>query len=262
MLSSVLCLLLLPLLSYAQQYEGQAIPNSLPTTPGSTITYFKVNDGKGGSTTLINYFSRPNGKKQDSTKVKRAIVVLHGLNRDPATYFSTMWATIGDANKINKDVTEGSVAIMAPYFPSGDDKGTGCVSTRSLFAWASLLTPFVRYPWDDSKPAGQGSTSNALVWRGSQWAYGENNQYPHYQQTVSSYDVLDQILHYFDNKALYPNLNQIVIAGHSLGAQMVHRYAAVGKDLNLATPLVYWVRTSRQRFYKHTLIRKMEIVDR
>lgn len=128
MLSSALVLLLLPFLSVAQQYQGAVIPNSLPTTPGSKVNYFKIDDGHGGSTTLINYFSSPGGKKQDPSKVKRAVVVLHGLNRDPATYISTIWAALGDANKLNSEVTERTVAIMAPYFPSGDDKNTGYVN--------------------------------------------------------------------------------------------------------------------------------------
>lgn len=29
--------------------------------------------------------------------------------------------------------------------------------------------------------------------------------------------------------------------GHSLGAQMAHRYAIVGKELSLRTPIVYWI---------------------
>lgn len=38
-----------------------------------------------------------------------------------------------------------------------------------------------------------------------------------------------------------PNNNQIVIGGHSAGAQTVQRYAEVGNILNITTPLSYWV---------------------
>lgn len=98
--------------------------------------------------------------------------------------------------------------MIAPYFANGDDKGVG-------------------YPWTTGLKAGRGSTSSALVWSGSQWASGADNQYPAYPTNVtdiSSYDVLDQIIQYFDNPALFPNMNQIVIAGHSLGGQTVQRY--------------------------------------
>jgi hypothetical protein len=44
--------------------------------------------------------------------------------------------------------------------------------------------------------------------------------------------VLDKIIQYYNNATLYPNVKHIVIAGHSLGGQTVHRYAVVGDQLN------------------------------
>jgi hypothetical protein len=35
--------------------------------------------------------------------------------------------------------------------------------------------------------------------------------------------VLDTLVRYFDDRTLFPNMKQIVVAGHSLGAQTVHR---------------------------------------
>ena len=107
---------------------------------------------------------------------------------------------------------------MAPYFPNGDDKNTG-------------------YPWTSGLSPGRGSTSNCLVWSGSQWSAGGTNQYPYTSTNTSSYTVLDQIIQYFDNATLFPKMNQIVIAGHSLGAQTVQRYAAIGQSGNIRTPL-------------------------
>lgn len=120
------------------------------------------------------------------------------------------------------DINFDSVAIMAPYFPNGDDKTIG-------------------YPWTAGLKPGRGSTSNALVWSGSQWSGGGNNQYPYTSTTTSSFDVLDQIIQYFDNTALFPQMNQIVIAGHSLGGQTVQRYAAIGSQLGTRSPVNYWV---------------------
>jgi hypothetical protein len=87
---------------------------------------------------------------------------------------------------------------------AGDDKRTG-------------------YPWTDGLSPGRGSTTSALVWKSSQWSAGGNNQYPYYSQATSSYTVLDTLIQYFDDRTLYPNMKQIVIAGHSLGAQTVQR---------------------------------------
>lgn len=113
------------------------------------------------------------------------------------------------------------MSVIAPYFPNGDDKGYA-------------------YPWTDGLKSGRGSTSNALVWSGSQWSAGANNQYPHSSRNISSYYVLDELIRYYDNQTLFPNLNQIVLVGHSLGGQMLQRYAAVGDQLNTNSPVVLW----------------------
>lgn len=83
--------------------------------------------------------------------------------------------------------------------------------------------------------------SNALGFQDWEWFSGGNSIYPSNTSTVSSYDVLDQIIQYFDDKSIYPNMEKIVIAGHSMGAQMVNRYAAVGKDLQTEASLVYYI---------------------
>lgn len=109
----------------AQQYAGEVIDTSLPSVPGSEIAYFKIPgllDGsktKPANLTLINYYSHgADGKRLVESKVQRAIIIIHGLNRDPGTYQSNMQSALsqvtGDKN-INKD----SVAIMSPYFPNG-----------------------------------------------------------------------------------------------------------------------------------------------
>jgi hypothetical protein len=196
----------------AQQYAGEVIDTKLPNVPGSEIAFFKipgVTDGtkpKAANLTLINYYSHgSNDKRLVESKVQRAVIIIHGLNRDPDTYQANMQSALaqftGDSN-INKD----SVAILAPYFPNGDDKDTG------------------GYPWNASlKAGGARSYTSAMVWKGSQWSAGGNNQYPYLSTSTSSYTVLDTLVQYFDNKSLFPNMKQIIVAGHSLGAQTVHR---------------------------------------
>ncbi|KAE9988915.1 hypothetical protein EG328_005625 [Venturia inaequalis] len=200
--------------SLAQQYAGDKINNTLPAVAGAELAFFKIRDSKNQNATLLNYYSlASNGAQINPANIKRTVIVIHGLLRDPYLYINNVMQALGQVNdsSINKD----NVAMIAPYFPNGDDKGVG-------------------YPWTTGLSAGKGSTSNALVWSGSQWASGADNQYPVYPTnitTISSYDVLDQLIQYFDNSALFPNMNQIVIAGHSLGGQTVQRYAAVGNLL-------------------------------
>lgn len=218
-------LLAISWLASGQQFMGDVIPNTLPTVPGSELAYWRTTDKKNRQFTLTNYFSQDgHGNRLTTSNVKRAVVVIHGLNRDPQTYMSNMLSALSRVPS-GSGPTTANTQIIAPYFPNGDDKNIG-------------------YPWNSSAPAGgYGSTSNALVWKASGWASGENNQYPRLQIATSSYDVLDAIIKYFANRDMYPNLNQIVIAGHSLGAQMTQRYAAVGNQLSLPSSLrlTYWI---------------------
>src|SRR3984893_19299219 len=46
---------------------------------------------------------------------------------------------------------------------------------------------------------------------------------------ASSFEVLDALLARLADRRLFPNLNQVVVAGHSGGAQVVQRYAIAGK---------------------------------
>ena len=73
---------------------GDVIPNTTyPSVPGSEIVYFRVKDpaGKNNNLTLVNYQSfGSNGKRIDPTKVKRAVIIVHGLNRDAGTYMSNV----------------------------------------------------------------------------------------------------------------------------------------------------------------------------
>ena len=145
--------------SLAQQYAGDVIPNSLPGVPGAEISYFRIKDasGKNNNLTLTNYYTHQlNGQRTVNSDIKRAVIIIHGLNRDPGTYASNMMSALAQQTD-DPNVNRSSVAIMAPYFTNGDDKNVG-------------------YPWTDGLKAGKGSTSNALVWKGSQWSAGGNNQ--------------------------------------------------------------------------------------
>ena len=111
---------------------------------------------------------------------------------------------------------------------------------------------------------------------GSSYASGNHNKLPA-TRTVSSYEVLDQVITWFD--ATYPNLHQIVVAGHSLGGQATQcaltcllalapvnararrRYAAVGKPLSTKGAPSF---TTRVRKHTHGPARASEdrILDR
>ncbi|KAI5263007.1 hypothetical protein E4T47_09141 [Aureobasidium subglaciale] len=217
--------LLLPLQTVsAQQYAGEVIPGGLPPSiGGAELSFWNIVDKKSRNVTLVNYSSlNSSGQRLSNTKVQRVIVIIHGLNRDPLNYIWGVQGALNDVSKSGSGPSADNVQIIAPFFPNGDDKGNV-------------------YPWIDGLAPGKGSNTSCLVWHGADWSQAENNVYPSNKIATSSFDVLDQILTYYDNKAMFPNVNQIVVAGHSLGAQMVQRYAAVGKTLGLATRVNYWI---------------------
>ncbi|EME82544.1 uncharacterized protein MYCFIDRAFT_78988 [Pseudocercospora fijiensis CIRAD86] len=215
-----------PFLVLAQQYAGDTIISgaNLPPVAGAEVAFFKIFDPTGANEhlTLINYYSLgSDGHRIVEGKVRRAVIVLHGLLRDPWNYENDMLTALAQAHAGNADISADSVAVIAPYFTNGADKNTA-------------------YPWTEGLKAGRGSTSNALVWSGSQWSAGANNQYPVSSTNTSSFFVLDTLISYFDDKTLFPNLKQIVVAGHSMGGQMVQRYASVS-TLQTTSPVTYWI---------------------
>src|SRR6185312_8222409 len=58
-------------------------------------------------------------------------------------------------------------------------------------------------------------------WEGGEAALGPN--------PVSSFEALDAILAKLSDRRIFPNLKQVVVAGHSGGGQVAQRYAIAGK---------------------------------
>lgn len=156
----------------------------------------------------------------NATKVQRAVIMIHGLGRDAWSYFDQTHQALLNATSRTEPATgktrlrTDEVVIMAPVFLNEQDPGC--------------------YPVDENK----NPTSNTLVWQESDWAQGADSIYPatindtngqpFEPPGVSSFEALDTAVGWFSNKTLFPNINTIIVAGHSLGAQMVQRYALIG----------------------------------
>lgn len=174
---------------------------------------------------LYNYIS--NG--YNASKVERAVIMLHGLGRDAWAYFdltreSLLNATSRrDRGSHKARLRFDEVVIMAPIFLNQEDPGS--------------------YPVDDDGSP----SSNALVWRTSTWAQGADSIYPDsindtlgnsFQPPgVSSFEALDAAVAWFSNKTIFPRMNTIIVAGHSLGAQMAQRYALIGAVPSATVPV-------------------------
>ena len=212
------------------QYLGTQFNNSLEIlNPHSEKAWFKIRDPTGqhicdddpdGDLSLLTFSSlNSTGQRPPNDNIKRLIVVSHGARRDPHDYHNQILNALALVE--DPEISVDSVAVVAPYFPMEYDVDIG-------------------YP-DPTDPA---VASRALVWYFDKWVGGGNNRYPSGANLVSSYDALDQIIQWYADKSRFPNLNQIVVAGHSMGAILVQRYAAVGRtpeQLGIDTPITYYV---------------------
>ena len=161
---------LTPEVARAQQFQGSVIPNSLPTVPGSELTFWNIPDANNKSTTLINYSSlTTSGARLTPSNIKRVVIFIHGLQRDGSTYMSNMLSAISQIQGA-PDINFSSVQIVCPVFANGDDKN-------------------IAYPFNLSAPSGgSGSYTNVLVWQGSQWIGGKYKPVcPRHSHTNNSY---------------------------------------------------------------------------
>jgi hypothetical protein len=219
------------------QYTGTPFANSLTTTHElSEITYFKIRDPSGvnvcttdaaGDLTLLTYQSlNTTLGRPIYADVRRAVIVVHGARDDPWNYHAAMIQALQLVQDEDIGISPDNVAITAPYFPDDSDAGTG-------------------YPYNpDGATLADQYPSPALVWYSDTWSGGANNEYPPNTKTVSAFDALDQLVQWYGDKSIFPNMDQIVVSGHSMGGQMIQRYAAVGKtpaELGIDTTLSYWV---------------------
>ena len=122
--------------------------------------------------------------------IKRAVVVVHGRLRDADKYYDL---TIRAANASN---ALADTLVIAPQFLSTAD-----VARHNL-------------------------DSSLARWNNEAWIGGENAKGP---VALSSFEVIDGVIAMLADRRKFPNLERIVIAAHSSGAQILQRYAVVGR---------------------------------
>lgn len=126
------------------------------------------------------------------------------------------------------------IVLMTPFFPNGNDKATATGdSARPIF-----------------------NSTNQICWSSDLWASGApaTNSRKTVDQGVTSFDAIDTMIRYFANKTQFPALKEIVVAGHSAGAQLTQAYSVVGQPLRsplnlrivVGAPGTYvWLNSSR-----------------
>jgi pimeloyl-ACP methyl ester carboxylesterase len=140
-----------------------------------------------------------------NARVRRALIMVHGALRNADHYFSTATGAAFLAGAL------GDTLIIAPSFRSSD---RGC---------------------DDALEPHEVSWSC----HGDSWRSGGAATSDH---DLTSFALIDALLKTLADKAIFPNLTTVVVAGHSAGGQFVARYAmANGVDGHLALAVSYAV---------------------
>ncbi|WZB73696.1 alpha/beta hydrolase [Achromobacter insuavis] len=123
--------------------------------------------------------------------ISTVMIVIHGTLRNADTYFGTGKEIVAGAGR-----SAGGVMVVAPQFLTAPD-----------------VEKF-------SMPA------QTLRWSQEGWKSGEPAIGP---APLSSFEAIDALLDHFADKKRYPALKRVVVMGHSAGAQILQRYAAVGQ---------------------------------
>jgi pimeloyl-ACP methyl ester carboxylesterase len=158
----------------------------------------------GDQGTLPLYLSADWSKPQPG--ITRAILVLHGRLRNADVYYRSALTALAAAGEAGK-----SAIMIVPQFLAGLD-----VEAHHLSA-------------------------DTLHWSLVGWEGGEAAEGP---APASSFAALDAILARLADRHLFPDLKQVVVAGHSGGGQVAQRYAIATKGeaalrtLNIATRYV------------------------
>ncbi|THU79475.1 hypothetical protein K435DRAFT_943064 [Dendrothele bispora CBS 962.96] len=133
----------------------------------------------------------------DTSQVTRAIIVPAAEARDHWSYWITMQNIKMDLASTNSSFNPNTTSIMSPCFLSQNDISAGA------------------------------GNSNQLFWKGGDWFSGDFADGPDKNDKISSFDVLDTLINHYTNASAYPNIQAVVLAGHSAAGQIFQRYAAM-----------------------------------
>jgi pimeloyl-ACP methyl ester carboxylesterase len=156
---------------------GRACTTAMPDCTG-WVTF-------GGSARSMVY--RTYSLDATNVGIRRALIMVHGTNRNADHYFTTATAAAFLAGAIDDTV------VIAPRIASSDRNCTDTLAPNEV-SWSCA---------------------------GDSWRSGGNSvSHP----DLTSFDFVDRILRRLADKKTFPNLRRIVVAGHSAGGQFVARY--------------------------------------
>jgi len=157
--------------------------------------------------------------------VTTAIIVHHGAGRNAEDYLSYMVnAILNNQGSENAVQLKNTIVVAPQVYEAGDDG-----LDQDIHLW-----------WDESSDDGFDADTGERDWK---WGGNSTSELP---ASISTFQVLDEMLDTLADKSLYPNLQSIVMAGHSAGGQIMQRYALFstrgkGGERDLGLDIEYYV---------------------
>ncbi len=133
---------------------------------------------------------------EDHAQITRAIVIAHDFSRDAGRALAMLMALAGNQNA--------TAMILAPQFLQESD----------MARYAAQLPDKGR---------------DFARWTPASWSQGADSTPATGQKGISAFTVLDLLLLFLGDREQFPNLTDIVIAGHGEGGDFTQRYAAAGR---------------------------------
>ncbi|MBI5085936.1 MAG: alpha/beta hydrolase [Acidobacteria bacterium] len=147
--------------------------------------------------------------------VERAYIMIHGTNRNAEEYFRWALASTVAANQMAR------TAVVAPHFKARTRDGRGDEVEKGEWFWTN-----------EAWKAGETALNGA----------------------VNSFDLMDRLFESFNDPMRFPNLKEVVLAGHSAGGQYVQRYAALNNaEPKMRVPVRYVVANPSSYVYLNDL---------
>ncbi len=182
----LLALLPIPFFTTVSAQAGKPAEKTkvMPCTTATTECAEWVTLGGGPSRSMV-YTSY--SLSTANSEVRRALIMVHGTNRNADHYFRTAVSAAFLAGALKDTV------VIAPSIRSADRRCDDKLEPNEV-SWSC---------GGDSWRSGGTASSDAKL---------------------TSFDFVDELLRRLADKKVFPNLTQIVIAGHSAGGQFVSRY--------------------------------------
>jgi len=181
----------------------------LTHVPSETDGFELKDDLKLGGDAVQPYYIT---KDYNPNDVKRAVIVFPGMPRD-----AWKWATL----------------ILNTY---------KYVYTKQKYCYqkkdAIILSPLTLNQ-DDSAAV---KNNNWAIYKNSNWQVGGVTHSPSMDHGVSYFTMVDKMIDKLLDKSQYPNLDKVVLVGHSLGAQAVQHYSMLRKKNDEQdSKLLWWI---------------------